>query len=71
LALCIWATFENRRKIVSIIIIGHGHESQIPLPRQDGKALIGKRPMTEVGRAREKGETDGFMKILVDAETKK
>jgi pyruvate/2-oxoglutarate dehydrogenase complex dihydrolipoamide dehydrogenase (E3) component len=35
------------------------------------KALIGKRPMTEVGRAREKGETEGFMKILVDAETKK
>src|SRR5438132_13731635 len=35
------------------------------------KALIGKRPMTQVGRAREKGETDGFMKILVDAETKK
>jgi pyruvate/2-oxoglutarate dehydrogenase complex dihydrolipoamide dehydrogenase (E3) component len=27
--------------------------------------------MTEVGCAREKGETDGFMKILVDAETKK
>jgi pyruvate/2-oxoglutarate dehydrogenase complex dihydrolipoamide dehydrogenase (E3) component len=35
------------------------------------KALIGKRPMTRVGRAVEKGETDGFMKILVDAETKK
>jgi hypothetical protein len=26
--------------------------------------------MTEVGRAREKGETEGFMKILVDTETK-
>ena len=40
--------------------------------RESGrKALIGKRPMTQVGRAREKGETDGFMKILVDAETKK
>lgn len=35
------------------------------------KALIGKRPMTKIGRAREKGETQGFMKILVDAETKK
>ena len=31
---------------------------------------IGKRPMTKVGRAREKGETQGFMKVLVDAETK-
>jgi pyruvate/2-oxoglutarate dehydrogenase complex dihydrolipoamide dehydrogenase (E3) component len=34
------------------------------------KALIGKRPMTKVGRAVEKGETQGFMKIVVDAETK-
>ena len=34
------------------------------------KALIGKRPMTRVGRAVEKGETQGFMKIVVDAETK-
>ncbi len=33
------------------------------------KALIGKRPMTKVGRAVEKGETQGFMKIVVDAET--
>ena len=33
------------------------------------KALIGKRPMTKVGRAMEKGETQGFMKILVDADT--
>jgi pyruvate/2-oxoglutarate dehydrogenase complex dihydrolipoamide dehydrogenase (E3) component len=33
------------------------------------KALIGKRPMTRVGRAVEKGETQGFMKVVVDAET--
>ena len=33
--------------------------------------LIGKRPMTRVGRAVEKGETQGFMKIVVDAETHK
>jgi pyruvate/2-oxoglutarate dehydrogenase complex dihydrolipoamide dehydrogenase (E3) component len=40
--------------------------------RASGKpALIGTRPMTKVGRAVEKGETEGFMKILVDAETKK
>ena len=34
------------------------------------KLLMGKRPMTKVGRAVEKGETQGFMKILVDAETR-
>jgi pyruvate/2-oxoglutarate dehydrogenase complex dihydrolipoamide dehydrogenase (E3) component len=33
------------------------------------KALVGKRPMTRVGRAVEKGETEGFMKVVVDAET--
>lgn len=33
------------------------------------KALVGMRPMTRVGRAVEKGETQGFMKVLVDAET--
>jgi len=34
------------------------------------RALVGIRPMTRVGRAIEKGETQGFMKILVDADTK-
>jgi len=34
------------------------------------KVLIGRMPMTRVGRAREKGETQGFMKVLVDAESK-
>ncbi|MBT9333189.1 FAD-containing oxidoreductase [Paracidobacterium acidisoli] len=39
--------------------------------RKTGKpALIGTRPMTKVARALEKGESQGFMKILVDAETK-
>jgi pyruvate/2-oxoglutarate dehydrogenase complex dihydrolipoamide dehydrogenase (E3) component len=39
--------------------------------RRSGKpALIGRRPMTKVSRAIEKGETQGFMKILVDAGTK-
>jgi pyruvate/2-oxoglutarate dehydrogenase complex dihydrolipoamide dehydrogenase (E3) component len=32
--------------------------------------LIGSRPMTRVGRAVEKGEAQGFMKVVVDAETK-
>ncbi len=33
-------------------------------------ALIAKMPMQRVGRARESGETQGFMKVLVDAENK-
>jgi pyruvate/2-oxoglutarate dehydrogenase complex dihydrolipoamide dehydrogenase (E3) component len=35
------------------------------------KLLIGGRPMTRVGRAVEKDETLGFMKIIVDADTRK
>jgi pyruvate/2-oxoglutarate dehydrogenase complex dihydrolipoamide dehydrogenase (E3) component len=38
--------------------------------RRAGKpALIAKRPMSRVGRAVEKGETQGFMKVLVDAQS--
>ena len=33
--------------------------------------LVGKRPMSRVGRAVEKGETNGFMKVVVDADTRK
>jgi len=34
------------------------------------KLLRGKMLMTRIGRAREMGETQGFMKVLVDADTK-
>jgi pyruvate/2-oxoglutarate dehydrogenase complex dihydrolipoamide dehydrogenase (E3) component len=33
--------------------------------------LVGRRPMSRVSRAIEKGETKGLMKIVVDAETRK
>jgi pyruvate/2-oxoglutarate dehydrogenase complex dihydrolipoamide dehydrogenase (E3) component len=40
--------------------------------RQSGrKAFIGKMQMARVGRARERSETQGFMKILIDAETQR
>jgi pyruvate/2-oxoglutarate dehydrogenase complex dihydrolipoamide dehydrogenase (E3) component len=42
-------------------------EAEIRLTRR--RALAGKRPMTRVSRAVEMGETQGFMKIAVDAET--
>ncbi len=39
--------------------------------RESGRrVLIGKRLMKNVGRARERSETDGFMKVLVVADTK-
>ena len=35
------------------------------------RVLRGVLPMTRVGRARERGETQGFMKVLVDADSKR
>ena len=35
------------------------------------KLLVGRRPMTKVSRAIEKGETQGLMNVVVDAETRK
>ena len=38
--------------------------------KQSGrKLLVGTRPMTRVGRAVEKGESQGFMRVIVDAQT--
>ncbi|BDV39468.1 FAD-containing oxidoreductase [Methylocystis bryophila] len=39
--------------------------------RQSGRrVLVGERPMTRVARAVEKGETQGFMRILVDGDSR-
>ena len=49
--------------------LGRAGMTEAQVRKSGRQALIGKRPMTRVGRAIEKGETQGFMKILVDAET--
>jgi pyruvate/2-oxoglutarate dehydrogenase complex dihydrolipoamide dehydrogenase (E3) component len=38
--------------------------------RAGRRVLVGKRPMTRVGRAVEKGESQGFMKIVADADSR-
>src|SRR5262245_34098495 len=38
--------------------------------KRGSKLLTGKMLMTRVGRAREAGETQGFMKVVVDADSK-
>lgn len=43
--------------------------SETELRRSGRKALIGTLPMSKVARARERGETRGLMKVLVDAGT--
>ena len=44
-------------------------EREVRAAKKD--ALVAKYPMARVGRARERGETAGFMKVLVDAKTKR
>jgi len=49
--------------------LGRAGMTEAQVRKTGRKARIGMRPMTKVGRAVEKGETQGFMKILVDAGT--
>ena len=49
--------------------LGRAGMTEAEIRKSGRKALIGKLPMTRVGRAVEKGETQGFMKIAVDADT--
>ena len=44
--------------------------SETEARRTGREVLLARMPMTSVARAREKGETQGFMKILVDAGSK-
>jgi pyruvate/2-oxoglutarate dehydrogenase complex dihydrolipoamide dehydrogenase (E3) component len=44
--------------------------SEAEVRKSKKPALMGKRAMTRVSRAIEKGETAGFIKVLVDAESK-
>jgi pyruvate/2-oxoglutarate dehydrogenase complex dihydrolipoamide dehydrogenase (E3) component len=51
--------------------LGRAGMTERQVRERNKPALIAKRPMTRVGRAVEKGETQGFMKILVDAGDKR
>ncbi len=50
--------------------LGRAGLTEADVRRSGKRALVGKRPMTKVKRAVEKGESQGFMKVIVDAETK-
>lgn len=50
--------------------LGRAGQTEAQVRKSGRKALVGTRPMTKVGRAVEKGESEGFMKILIDAETR-
>ena len=73
--------FENDPRRISERIPCYGLFIDPPLGRvglteaevkaKGGKALVAKLAMTAVGRARERSETLGFMKVVVDAESKR
>lgn len=50
--------------------LGRAGMTEADVLKSGRSALVGERPMTRVGRAVEKGEMQGFMKILVDADSK-
>jgi pyruvate/2-oxoglutarate dehydrogenase complex dihydrolipoamide dehydrogenase (E3) component len=50
--------------------LGRGGMSEAEARKSGRKVMVAKREMERVGRAFEKGETQGFMKILVDRDTK-
>ena len=50
--------------------LGRAGLTDAEILRRGIPALTGKRQMTRVGRALEKGDTRGFMKVTVNAETK-
>jgi pyruvate/2-oxoglutarate dehydrogenase complex dihydrolipoamide dehydrogenase (E3) component len=50
--------------------LGRAGMTETEARKSGRRILIGARPMTRVARAVEKGETQGFMKIIVDADTR-
>jgi len=51
--------------------LGRVGMTEAEVKKRGKPALVGVMPMTRVGRARERGETQGFMKVLVDAESER
>jgi pyruvate/2-oxoglutarate dehydrogenase complex dihydrolipoamide dehydrogenase (E3) component len=49
--------------------LGRAGMTEAEVRRTGRRALVGRIAMEDVSRAFEKGETEGFMKVLVDAET--
>jgi len=63
----------NRVPVYGLFIdppLGRIGMSETEVRKSGRKALLATRPMDRVSRARERGETQGMMKVLVDAETR-
>ncbi len=51
--------------------LGRAGLSETEARKQGRSLLVGSRPMSRVSRAKEKGETQGFIKIVADADSRK
>jgi pyruvate/2-oxoglutarate dehydrogenase complex dihydrolipoamide dehydrogenase (E3) component len=51
--------------------LGRAGMSEQEVRASGRRGLVGEMEMTSVGRARERGETEGFMKVFVDEESKR
>jgi pyruvate/2-oxoglutarate dehydrogenase complex dihydrolipoamide dehydrogenase (E3) component len=70
---------EGRERSVEDRVMCYGLFMEPPLARigmgepqvreSDRDVLVGRMPTSRVGRARERGETDGLLKVSVDADT--
>lgn len=66
------SSFTDRIPVYALFVdppVGRAGMTESEIRESRRKALVGRTPMTRVGRARERSETQGFMKILIDAET--
>jgi len=64
----------NRIPVYGLFIdppLGRIGVSEAEARKSGKKVLMGVMPMAKVSRAKERGETQGLMKVLVDAETKR
>ena len=50
--------------------LGRVGMTEVEARKTGRRILVGRRPMTRVGRAVEKGETQGLMKVVADADSK-
>ena len=76
---CLFAFDRDRRRVSDRILayalfidppLGRAGMNEAEARKSGRRVLAAKMPMTRVGRAREAGETQGFMKVLVDADSK-
>ena len=51
--------------------LGRAGMTEAEVRKSGRNALVARRPMSKVARAKQKGETQGFMKLLVDADSKR